>query len=161
MMRIIIANEVKEMKKLTALLVVSFMILAGCAAKEGAPPDNNGDVETPQEEPAETPEDPEEPGDANAVVLSDFKESIREAEDPLEVRRAMDTIMGEESEKTNDAVLWAYLNYLTDFREDGMAPYYEDMQKLQPYFEEGTQNLMPASITEQTLLDFHSRFTEM
>lgn len=153
------------MKKTIAFLVIGMMTLSACSAAGTPPPDDGNGTETPQEEPVETPvETPsgnETDDEINEEVLADFEEGFKGAEDPLEVRAALDAIMEKESEKTNDAALTAYLTYLRDFQQNGIAPFFDEIQKLQPFFEEGTQNLTEESITDESLKDLHNRFTEM
>lgn len=153
------------MKKTIALLIIGMMSLAACSAADTPPVDDGNGAETPQEEPAETPvETPADDVDNDEIdeeVLADFEAGIAEAEDPLEVKTSLDAIMETESEKTNDAALTAYLAYLRDFQQSGMTPYFDEMQKLQPFFEEGTQNLSGDAITDESLKDLYDRFTEM
>jgi len=153
------------MKKTIALLMIGMMSLAACSAADTPPVDDGNGAETPQEEPAETPvETPADDVDNDEIdeeVLADFEAGIAEAEDPLEVKTSLDAIMETDSEKTNDAALTAYLAYLRDFQQSGMTPYFDEMQKLQPFFEEGTQNLSGDAITDESLKDLYDRFTEM
>ncbi len=145
--------------------MIGMMSLAACSAADTPPVDDGNGAETPQEEPAETPvETPADDVDNDEIdeeVLADFEAGIAEAEDPLEVKTSLDAIMETDSEKTNDAALTAYLAYLRDFQQSGMTPYFDEMQKLQPFFEEGTQNLSGDAITDESLKDLYDRFTEM
>jgi len=153
------------MKKILAFLIIGLMTLTACNATDTPPADDGNGAETPQEEPVETPvETPADDVDNDEIdeeVLADFEAAIAEAEDPAEVRASLDTIMETESEKTNDAVLTAYLAYLRDFQQNGMTPYFDEMQKLQPFFEEGTQNLSEDDFTDDELKDLYTRFSEM
>ena len=153
------------MKKTIAFLIIGLMTLTACNATDTPPADDGNGAETPQEEPAETPvETPADDVDNDEIdeeVLADFEAGIAESEDPAEVKTSLDAIMETESKKTNDAVLTAYLAYLRDFQQNGMTPYFDEMQKLQPFFEEGTQNLSEEAITDDALKDLYIRFTEM
>lgn len=150
------------MKRIIALLMISFMSLTACSVNDESPPDKDNGVETPQEEPAETPQEtPSDNDDLATDVVTDFEESIKDAEDPLEIRDSLDLIVETESVKTNDAVLSAYLEYLDDYKNNDITPIYDEIQKLQPYFEEGTQNLVEESITDDSLKTLFNRFTQM
>lgn len=150
------------MRKMIAFLMISLMSLTACSVSEERTPDQDNVVETPQEEPAETPtETPSDNDGIDMEVVTDFKESFKDAEDPLETRESMELIMETESEKTSDAVLSAYLEYLNDYRIDDITPVFDEIQKLQPYFEEGTKYLIEESITEESLKNLYTRFTKM
>lgn len=142
------------MKKIIALLLLGFVSLTACSVKDKPPAETGNGEETPQEEPAETPQE-------NPEVILDFEERLKTANDPLVVKTSMDAIMTTGSKETHDAVLSAYLRYLKTYQFMGMTPYREEISKLQPFFDEDTQNLTGESITDASLKDFYNRFTEM
>ena len=150
------------MRKMISILMISLMSLTACTVSEERAPDQDNIVETPQEKPAETPtKTPSDNDGIDMEVVAAFKESIEDADDPLEIRESMELIMKTESDKTSDAVLSAYLEYLNEYKNNDIEPIFDEIQKLQPYFEEGTQNLFEESITEESLKNLYNRFTQM
>jgi uncharacterized protein YgiM (DUF1202 family) len=146
------------MKKIISLVLVGFMSLSACTVKDQPPVETGIGEETPLEEPAGTPVNV---SGENKDVIFNFEERLKTADDPLVIKPTMEEIMKTESKETNDAVLSAYLRYLRTYQFMGMTPYYDEFQKLQPYFDKGTQNLSSDSITDVSLKETFSRFESM
>lgn len=146
------------MKKIISLVLVGFMSLSACTVKEQPPVETGSGEETPQEEPEGTPGNVS--GENKEVILN-FEELLKTADDPLVMKPILEENMKTESKETNDAMLSAYLRFLRAYQFMGMSPYFKDFQKLQPFFDRGTQNLTAASITDASLKNLFSRFTTM
>lgn len=146
------------MKKILSLVLVGFMSLSACTVKDQPPVETGSGEETTQEEPGGTPGNVS--GENKEVILS-FEERLKAADDPLVIKPIMEEIIKTESKETNDAVLSAYLRYLRAYQFIGMMPYFKEFQKLEPFFDKGTQKLSSESITNASLKDLYNRFTSM
>lgn len=146
------------MKKIIFIVLVGFMSLSACSVKDQPPVETGNGQETPQEEPSGTPDNV---SGENKEVILDFEERLKTADDPLVIKPVMEEIMKTESKETNDAVLSAYLRYLKAYQFMGTDPYFDEFQKLEPFFDQGTQKLSLESITDASLKDLFTRFESM
>lgn len=146
------------MKRIISLVLVGFMSLTACTVKDQPPAETGNNEETPQEEPSGTPEIV---SGENTEVILDFEERLITADDPLVIKPMLEEIMKTESKETSDEVLSAYLRFLRTYQFMGMKPFFNEFQKLQPFFDKGTQKLSSESITDSSLKDMFSRFESM
>lgn len=146
------------MKKIISLVLVGFISFTACTVKDQPPVETGNGEETPQEEPSGTPE---VVSGENKELILDFEERLKTADDPMAIKPMLEEIMKTESKETSDVVLSAYLRFLRMYQFMGMTPYFNEFQKLQPFFDKGTQKLSLESITDSSLKTLFSRFESM
>lgn len=135
------------MRRVLAVLIVFTIILSACTTGGEAPEETKKPEETQKETIVVT----------EKTVL-EFKESLKTADDPFEVRKKLDIILASGSEEQSDTVLADYMRYLRTYSHMGMSKDWDKLQELEPYFD-ATDNIDPESITDPSLKELYSSLT--
>ncbi|ETA81804.1 hypothetical protein T472_0204455 [Youngiibacter fragilis 232.1] len=135
------------MKRVLAVLIIITMLISACTTGGETPEETKKPEETQKETVVVTDE-----------TVLEFKESLKTADDPFEVRKKLDIIMASGSEEQSDTVLADYMRYLSAYSSMGMSKDWDKLQDLEPYFD-ASENIDPESITDPSLKELYKSLT--
>jgi SH3-like domain-containing protein len=82
-----------------------------------------------------------------------------EADSPSEVKPKLDAMMMDANEKTADALVSEYLKFLWAYQFVGLHDRWDDIQKLEPYFDYDNEAVDPEAITDPEMKALYTELT--